>query len=59
MHNLIQQLKYEDRAIILMWLDEKSYDEISELMGMNRNTVAVRLKRIKERLVRLSQNNGI
>ena len=26
MHNLIQQLKYEDRAIILMWLDEKSYD---------------------------------
>lgn len=56
MHALIRQLKFEDRAIILMWLDEKSYEEISELMGINRNTIAVRLKRIKERLVRLSQD---
>lgn len=57
MHALIRQLKYEDRAIILMWLDEKSYEEISELMGINRNTIAVRLKRIKEKLVKLSQKN--
>lgn len=57
LHALIGHLKYEDRAIILMWLDEKSYEEISELMGMNRNTLAVRLKRIKEKLIRLSQDN--
>ena len=50
MHSLIGRLGFRDRAIILMWLDEKSYDEISELMGMNRNTIAVRLKRIKEKL---------
>ena len=56
LHALIRQLNYEDRAIILMWLDEKTYDEISELMGINRNTLAVRLKRIKERLVKLSNN---
>lgn len=55
MHSLIQQLKFEDRALILMWLDEKSYEEISELMGLNRNTIAVRLKRIKERLIKMSQ----
>ena len=57
MHSLIQQLKYDDRAIILMWLDEKSYEEISELMGINRNTLAVRLKRIKEKLIKLSHGN--
>ena len=55
MHTLIRQLKYEERAIILMWLDEKSYDEIAELTGINRNTVAVRLKRIKEKIVTLSK----
>lgn len=55
MHKLIQQLSYEDRAIILMWLDEKSYEEISELMGINRNTIAVKLKRIKEKIVKLSK----
>lgn len=57
MHTLIRKLGFEDRAIILMWLDEKSYEEISELMGINRNTLAVRLKRIKEKLVKMSQNN--
>ena len=55
MHALIQKLNYEDRAIILLWLDEKTYEEIAELMGLNRNTLAVRIKRIKERLVKMSQ----
>lgn len=54
MHSLIARLNYQDRAIILMWLDEKTYEEISELMGLNRNTLAVRLKRIKEKLIKLS-----
>ncbi|MCH5242023.1 MAG: sigma-70 family RNA polymerase sigma factor [Muribaculaceae bacterium] len=53
MLSLIRQLKYEERALILMWLDEMSYDEISSLTGINRNTVAIRLKRIKEKLVKM------
>ena len=53
LHSMIQKLTYEDRAIILLWLDEKSYEEISELMGINRNTLAVKLKRIKEKLVKM------
>ena len=57
MHSLIQKLGYEDRAIILMWLDEKNYEEIAELMGINRNSLAVRLKRIKERLIKMSKRN--
>ena len=56
MHKLIQSLVYEERALILMWLDEKPYDEIAELMGMPRNTVAVKLKRIKEKLVKMSKD---
>lgn len=50
LNSLIKKLSFQDRAIILMWLDEKSYEEIASLMGMNRNTIAVRLKRIKEKL---------
>ncbi len=38
-----------------MWLDEKSYDEIAEVAGLTRNTVATRLRRIKQKLV--EQNN--
>lgn len=54
--SLIRMLPYNDRAILLMWLDEKSYEEISELTGLNRNTVATRLKRIKEKLVKMNQD---
>lgn len=53
MQALIRKLKYEERALILMWLDEMSYEEISCLTGLNRNTVAIRLKRIKEKLVKM------
>ena len=40
-----------DKAIILLWLDEKSYDEIAEISGLPRNTVATRLHRIKQKLI--------
>lgn len=50
MYRLISCLDKMDKAIILMWLDEKSYEEISELTGLPRNTVATRLHRIKHRL---------
>lgn len=54
MHRLIGCLNSEEKALILMWLDENSYEEIAEVVGINRNTVASRLKRIKEKLVKLS-----
>lgn len=54
MHRLIGRLGYEEKAIILMWLDENSYEEIADVIGLNRNTVATKIKRIKEKLVNLS-----
>lgn len=51
MYRLISQLSKIDKAIILMWLDERSYDEIAEVTGFSRNNVATRLRRIKQRLV--------
>lgn len=55
MHEMIARLSYEERAIILLWLDENSYDEIADIMGLNRNTVAVKIMRIKEKLIKNSQ----
>lgn len=50
LYALISQLKPMDKALILMWLDELSYEEIAFNMGIPRNTVASRLYRIKEKL---------
>ena len=53
LHEAIARLGTQDRAIIVMWLDECSYEDIAEVMGMGRNTVATRLRRIKGRLAQL------
>ena len=39
-----------EKAIILLWLDEYSYDEIADALGLKRNTVAVKIYRIKDKL---------
>lgn len=54
MHRLISKLGHEDKAVILLWLDEKKYEEIAEVVGLKRNTVAIRLKRIKDKLIKMS-----
>lgn len=50
LHRMISTLNPQDKAIILLWLDDASYDDIATVMGMPRNTVATRLHRIKEKL---------
>lgn len=50
LQSLINRLEDIEKAIILLWLDEYSYDEIAESLGMKRNTVAVKIHRIKEKL---------
>lgn len=53
LHDCINRLTPVDKAIVLLWLDEFSYDEISSLVGLPRNTVATRLRRAKEKLKKL------
>lgn len=52
MYRLIAGLDKFERAVILLWLDENSYEEIAEIVGVPRNTVASRLKRIKDKLTK-------
>jgi len=49
----IRKLKEVDKAIILLYLEEKSYAEIADVMGLNQNTVGVRITRIKSKLKKM------
>jgi RNA polymerase sigma-70 factor (ECF subfamily) len=46
----IARLGMFDRAIILLWLENMSYDEIGAIVGISAKNVSVRLVRIKEQL---------
>ena len=42
-----------DRAIVLLWLENLSYDEIGQIVGISAKNVSVRLVRIKEQLKKM------
>ena len=56
MYQLIYRLKTLERAIILLYLEEKPYQEIADITGLSLNNVAIKLKRIKEKLKQMSDN---
>ena len=50
LYTAIKTLSEIDRAIILLYLEEKSYKEIAQIMGTNTSHIGVRINRIKKRL---------
>ena len=53
LYDAIRKLSEVDRAVILLYLEEKPYEIIAEIIGTSRNNIAVRVTRIKERLKKL------
>ena len=47
---LINQLGKLERALILLWLEERSYQEMADILGISKANVAVKLSRTKEKL---------
>lgn len=50
LYDRIHRLKPFDRAIVLLWLENMSYEEIGAIVGISTKNVSVRLYRIKEEL---------
>lgn len=53
LYRAIKQLSEIDRALILLYLEEKSYNEMAEIIGTNSNNIGVRIKRIKQKLKKI------
>lgn len=53
LHLAISRLTEIEKAIIMLYLDEKTYDEISEIIGISNSNVGARLNRIKTKLSKL------
>lgn len=54
LHERIARLQPLDRAIILLWLEQISYGEIGEIIGISAKNVSVRLARIRVQLKNMS-----
>lgn len=54
LYNCIDELNEINKAIILLYLDGNSHDEISEIMGISKTNVGTRISRIKEQIKNLA-----
>ncbi len=54
----IDQLTEIEKAIIMLYLEDKSYDEIAEIMGITRSNTGVKLNRIKSKLELIIKKNS-
>lgn len=53
LYKAISQLSKIEKAIILLWLEEKSYSEITEIIGISEKNVSVKLVRSKKKLEKI------
>lgn len=53
LYDAIRKLSEIDRAIILLYLEEKPYEIIADVIGTSSNNIAVRITRIKLKLKEL------
>ena len=56
LYDRISRLDVFDRAIILLWLENMSYQDIANVVGITLSNVTTRLFRIKEQLKSMSNN---
>ncbi|MBD3290510.1 sigma-70 family RNA polymerase sigma factor [candidate division KSB1 bacterium] len=55
LYKAIDKLNKIEKAIVLLWLEEKSYDEIADITGLTVKNVSVKLVRVKKKLSEIIQ----
>jgi RNA polymerase sigma-70 factor (ECF subfamily) len=55
LYEAIQKLPEIDRAIVLLYLEDKNYEEMEDILGISQGTLRVKMNRAKEKLKRTIQ----
>ena len=55
LYRMINRLGQLEKSIILLYLEEKSYEEIAEITGLTLTNVATKLSRIKDKLKKMNK----
>jgi len=55
LYTAIAKLNEIEKAIVMLYLDDKSYDEMQEIMGIANGALRVKMTRIKEKLRQITK----
>ena len=51
----IQRVNEIEKAIVMLYMEDRSYEEMEEVLGINSGTLRVKMNRIKEKLRQLTK----
>ena len=55
LHEAIGQLNPIEKAIVMLYLEDRSYEEMEDVLGMSQGNLRVRMTRIKDKLRELNK----
>jgi RNA polymerase sigma-70 factor (ECF subfamily) len=58
LYSAINHLPEIEKAIVMLYLDDKSYEEMEDILGINQNNLRVKMNRIKEKLRQLTKTRA-
>jgi len=50
MHSAIANLTSVEKAVIVLYLEDKSYEEMEDILGINQGNLRVKMNRIKDKM---------
>jgi RNA polymerase sigma factor (sigma-70 family) len=57
LYRAIGQLNQVEKAIVMLYMEDHSYMEMEEILGINQGNLRVKMNRIKDKLRQLTRNN--
>jgi len=57
LYNAIARLNQVEKAIVMLYMEDRSYEDMEEILGINQGNLRVKMNRIKDKLRQLTKNN--
>jgi RNA polymerase sigma-70 factor (ECF subfamily) len=58
LYNAINRLTEVEKALTMLYLEDKSYQEMEEILGISQNNLRVKMNRIKEKLRKMTKETA-
>lgn len=52
----VEKLNEIEKAVVMLYMEDRSYDEMEEILGIGQGALRVKMTRIKDKLRKLTQN---
>ena len=57
LYKAIGQLSQVEKAIVMLYMEDRSYEEMEDILGISQGNLRVKMSRIKEKLRQLTKDN--